>query len=170
MDKKELREKNIKLRKQLDIKKASKVIVNKILSFKPFLSAKNILIYYPLKYEINLLELLKIKDKNFYLPKVRGEDLLICPYSNNLKKSDFGVMEPCVDELKNISLIEFALVPCLSVDKKLNRLGYGKGFYDRLFSKPDFRALKVAVICKELIVENIDADEFDKKVDFIISD
>lgn len=170
MDKKQLREKNIELRKKLDKNRASKVIVSKILNFEPFLSAKNILIYYSLKYEIDLLELLKIKDKKFYLPKVKGEDLLICPYSDNLEKSDFGVMEPCIDELKDISIIDLAFVPCLSVDKNLNRLGYGKGFYDRLFSKPDFKASKVAVIYKELMVENIKTDKFDKKIDFIISD
>ena len=170
MNKKLLREKNLELRKKLNKKEASNIIVNKTLNFEPFLSAKNILIYYPLKYEIDLLELLKIKNKNFYLPKVQNDELLICPYSGNLKKSDFGVMEPCEDNLKDISLIDIAFIPALAYDIEFNRLGYGKGFYDRLFAKKEFRALKIGVNYKELIIEKIDTNNFDKKVDFIITD
>ena len=70
MDKNLIRNNNKLLRKQLDIKKASDAILSKIYSLKEFLAAKNVLIFYPLKYEINLLPLLDYKEKNFFLPKV----------------------------------------------------------------------------------------------------
>ncbi len=171
MDKNLIRNKNKLLRKQLDIKKASDVILSKIYSLKEFSAAKNVLIFYPLKYEINLLPLLNFKDKNFYLPKVDGENLLICPYSTNLKKSGFNVMEPddnivCDD----LSIIDLSFIPALAVDKNMNRIGYGKGYYDRLFSESEFRAKKIVVINKELVVSKIDADKYDKKIDFYITD
>ena len=170
MDKNKLREKNKNLRKTLDRISASNCITGKILEFEPFLRAKNVLIYHPLKYEIDLLELVKIKDKNFYLPKVYKDKLIICPYSCKLQKSSFGVMEPCDGVLEDISLIDIAFIPCLAIDKNLNRLGYGKGYYDRLFTGKEFKALKVAVIYKELLVDVIQTEACDKKVDFVITD
>ena len=171
MDKNLIRNKHKLLRKQLDIKQASDIILSKIYSLKEFLAAKNVLIFYPLKYEINLLPLLNFKDKNFYLPKVEGENLLICPYSTNLKKSSFNVMEPVENtNCSDLSIIDLAFIPALAVDKNMNRIGYGKGYYDRLFSKPEFKAKKIVVINKELVVSLIETDIFDKKIDFYITD
>lgn len=80
MNKFELRKINSLLRKSLNQVEASEKIVLKIKSLSDFLNAKNILIFYPLKFEINLLELLKVEGKNFYLPKVKEDYLEICPY------------------------------------------------------------------------------------------
>lgn len=171
MDKNLIRNNNKLLRKQLDIKKASDAILSKIYSLKEFLAAKNVLIFYPLKYEINLLPLLDYKEKNFFLPKVDGDNLLICPYSNNLKKSSFNVMEPDDGKIcSDLSIIDLAFIPALAVDKNMNRIGYGKGYYDRLFLNSNFRAKKVVVINKELVVPLIEAQNFDKKIDFYITD
>lgn len=170
MDKNLLRKKNLNLRKTLDCNLASSLIVAKILSSEFFLNSKNVLIFYPMKFEINLLELLKVEDKNFYLPRVFGKELLICPYTENLKKSPFGVMEPLTEPVCDISVIDTAFIPCLAIDKNLNRIGYGKGFYDRLFSDSRFSAKKIAVLYKELVVNKINTDKFDRKVDFLITD
>lgn len=170
MDKETLRNKNKLLRKNLDIQKASDLIVSKILCFDAFLRAKNVLIFYPLRHEVNLLKLMNIKNKIFYLPKTDKNNLLICPYSDELKMSNFKVMEPCTKPVSNLSVIDIAFVPALAVDKKLNRLGYGKGYYDRLFAHPDFKALKVGVLFKELVVDSIEADNFDVPLDFLITD
>ena len=170
MNKEKLREKNRLLRKELNIEEASSCIVSKILDFDAFLRAKNVLIFYPLKYEVNLLELLNVKNKNFYLPKICEDNLLICPYSEKLKISNFKVMEPCTNPIPDLSIIDVAFIPALAVDKKLNRLGYGKGYYDRLFTNPNFKAQKVGVLFKELVVDEINIDVFDVPLDFLITD
>lgn len=170
MNKRFLRERNKLLRKNLDIKKISSIIVSKIKNFDIFLNANNILIFYPMKYEINLLDLLDFKDKFFYLPKVNKNDLLICPYSLNLAKSNFGVMEPKDNIFFDISKIDVVFTPCLCVDKNLNRIGYGMGYYDRLFQNPNFRAYKVGVLPKELMVDEIKNETFDIPLDFLITD
>lgn len=169
MDKNYLRKHNLALRKNLNQSVASNKIVSKILLSGEFLSAENILIFYPLKYEINLLKLLNCKEKSFYLPKVKGDYLQICPYKGNLIKGAFNIMEPDGCPV-NPSCIDLAYIPSLAVDKNLNRLGYGKGYYDRLFSDTSFKAGKIAVINKELVVDKIDVSEFDIKVDGYITD
>lgn len=169
MNKFELRKINSLLRKSLNQVEASEKIVLKIKSLSDFLNAKNILIFYPLKFEINLLELLKVEGKNFYLPKVKEDYLEICPYGGELIKGAFNIMEPLTKPVLP-SVIDLAFVPALAADKDLNRLGYGKGYYDRLFSNPLFVAKKIAVINKELVVDKVPTDNFDIKVDAIITD
>lgn len=170
MEKTILRKKALELRKTLNAGAASLKIVEKIQKNNSFLNSKNVLLFYPLKTEIDLLSLLKNEDKNFYLPRVKGLELEICKFSKNLKKSSFGVLEPVGEAISDISIIDLAFIPCLAIDKKLNRLGYGCGFYDRLFSNDKFRATKIAVLYKELVVDEILTDEFDKKVDCLITD
>ena len=68
MKKKELRITAKEIRKSLDIATVSKNIVAKILELDIYKSAKNVMIFYPLKDEIDLLKLAEDNDKNFYLP------------------------------------------------------------------------------------------------------
>lgn len=170
MNKDHIRQKNLAIRKTLNQDIASSVIVSKILSLEEFCLAKNVLIFHPLKSEINLLPLLKISGKNFYLPKVSGDNLLICPYTGELEKGSFGIFEPKTEPILDLSNIEVAFIPCLAIDKNLNRIGYGKGYYDRLFLRKDFFAKKIAVINKELMTDEIDVDKFDIKVDSYVTD
>ncbi len=170
MDKCLIRDKNRILRRKLNQKEASRIIVSKILNSDFFIKSKNILLFYPMKYEINLLGLMNDKNKNFFLPKVFKDELLICPYGDNLKESNFKVMEPETEPIEDISIIDTAFIPCLAADKELNRIGYGKGFYDRLLSRENFHAKKIAVINKELLADKIDVNKNDRKVDLIITD
>ena len=59
------------IRKTLDIARLSENASEKIRQTELYKNVKNVLIFYPMRYEINLLELLK-DNKNFYLPKVCG--------------------------------------------------------------------------------------------------
>ena len=54
-------------------------------------------------------------------------------YLDPLKVNNFGMLEPCL--AKKPLVPDFMLVPLLAFDKNNNRLGYGKGFYDRFLNK-----------------------------------
>jgi 5-formyltetrahydrofolate cyclo-ligase len=107
-------------------------------------------------------------NKNFYLPKVDGEELLVCPYVNDLQKSHFGIYEPCSKPV-NAEILDLVIVPALMCDKNGYRLGYGGGFYDRFINKYGQNFKTLCPVPKELFVENLSVDKFDKKVDFIIT-
>ena len=81
--KSDLRKKAKCIRKSLSIAEKSTIAIEKIRENTLYIPAKNVLIYYPLRYELNLLALLD-DEKNFYLPRVCGENLQICPF----KKGD----------------------------------------------------------------------------------
>ena len=120
-----------------------------------------------MKFEINLLELM-VDDKNFYLPKVCGDDLKICSFKigDELIKSEFNVCEPCSNPIDPQSL-DLIIVPALMADKNNYRLGYGGGFYDRFLANYN-NIPTILPIAKELLIDNLPHEKFDIKVDYII--
>lgn len=155
------------IRKSLDIAYISELITQNIRQSDTYKKAKNIMIYYPLNGEISLLSLLN-DNKNFYLPRVKDSELEVCPYNigDNLEISEFKVKEP-ICEAVDKNILDIVYVPALAVDENLNRLGYGKGYYDRFFNS--LKALKIAVIPSELVFRQIPTDEYDKKCDGFIT-
>ena len=156
------------IRKTLNLADISKNITAKIRGNDIYKNAENVMLFYPTKYEISLLDLLNDK-KNFYLPKVYNDEILVCPYSkdDSLEVSQFNIKEPCTNPVKAEHL-ELAIVPALVVDKKGYRLGYGGGFYDRFLSK--FPIKTIVPISHELIVEKLPVEKFDIKIDVVITD
>ena len=165
--KSDLRKKAKCIRKSLSIAEKSTIAIKKIRENTLYIPAKNVLIYYPLRYELNLLALLD-DEKNFYLPRVCGENLQICPFKkgDKLVASSFNICEPCSNSI-NPRNLDLVVVPALMADKSGFRLGYGGGFYDRFLVENN--AVKTILpIAKELIVEELPHEEFDIKIDEII--
>lgn len=169
--KKDLRKKAKEIRNSLDMEKLSEKIVKNILNFELYQKAKNVMIFYPIDNEVNLLALLKDPCKNFYLPKVQGNELLVCPYKigDELTLSRFKTEEPITAPV-DTNVLDLIFVPALMADKTLNRLGYGGGFYDRFLSKNAKNATKIVAIPNTLIIDEIPPDDYDERVDFLISD
>lgn len=169
MDKSKLRKIIKEQRKQLNIETLSKIIRAKIQKHDAYKLSKNIMLYYPLKYELNLLSLMADCDeKNFYFPKVEGEKLLVCPKCDEFLLSSLKINEPCSNPVSP-GVLDLIIVPALAVDCENYRLGYGGGFYDR-FLKTAPRAKTLTPICSEFILKSIPHDNFDVKIDFIVSE
>lgn len=170
MDKKtDLRTRAKDIRKTLSICQISEKLTQMIQGHKAYIEAKHIMLYYPTKYEMNFLRLLK-DNKEFYFPRVKGNDLLICPYANGDKfvKSCFNILEPCTNPVE-VEILDLIIVPALLVDKQGYRLGYGGGYYDRLLARFKGNIKTLCAVPEELIVNSLPKDEFDIPIDFIIS-
>lgn len=156
----------------------SKKIASVFLNTKQYLKSNNILIFYPFRSEIDTVPIIRkaISDgKKIILPKVAGKGLklfYVDEISAQLKSGKYGIMEPsenlCV--AAEISRIDLAVVPGVCFDRKMNRLGYGGGFYDRLLPKLPEKAKKIALCFQVQIVERIPVEEHDNKVDIIITE
>lgn len=150
------------------IDKISKQIVQNILNSDIFKRVKNVMLFYPLKGEINLLKLLECGDKNFYFPRCSGDELLVCPHCNDYKKNKYSIPEPLSEPLNTLDVLDIILTPALCVDKNLYRLGYGAGYYDRFFKNEKIRALKIIPISENFLCEKIPADEYDIPCDMAV--
>lgn len=170
MDKKNLRKKAKEIRSSLDIKNISEKIIANIMNFEPYQRARHIMLFYPLEHEIDLRKLLSDNSKIFYLPKVKGDNLLVCPYNvqDILTTSKFNTKEPLSEPIEDTSILDIVFVPALMSDKHKNRLGYGGGFYDRFLSKQNPKTLKIVAIPSKLIINEIPPDTFDEKIDVTI--
>ncbi len=154
------------IRKGLDIAKISLELCQKIKLCDAYMEAKNVLIFYPLKYEVNLLQLLDDR-KKFYLPRINNGNLDICQYKigDTLQISSFKTLEPNTEAMP-INILDLIIVPALAADKNNFRLGYGKGYYDRLLAKTSITT--ILPIAKELVFEKIPIEPHDKPVDILI--
>lgn len=168
-EKKKLRKLAKEIRKTLDIPAVSSVLAAKICSHEAYISAKNVMLYYPVGSEYNFLQLLDDDSKNFYFPKVCAENLLVCPYSKDsgFVKSPLNIMEPCSEPVPT-SALDLIIVPALMADKNGYRLGYGGGFYDRFI--PQTKAKTICAISSKLCTDSMPATKDDIPVDFVITD
>lgn len=167
-DKQHLRKWAKEIRSNLNIADLSLELIHKLIQTEEYKQSKNVMIFYPLKDEVNLLSLINDRTKTFFLPKIEGENLLCCKFDRNteLCESCFHTMEPVETNIFNPDLV---IIPALAVDKNNYRLGYGKGYYDRYLSNSKHTPKTIVCIPKELIVKTIFPNEFDIPVNKIIT-
>ena len=129
-------------------------------------------IYWPLKDEVDLREL----RKNFplALPKCnlrKRIDFYIWDDTPLIKDQE-GIFAPSNSDLLNSRQISYIFVPCLSVDKKLNRLGYGGGYYDKLRANKDWRLIPcIGVLTNKCVSKSfLTKDNWDIPLNGFITD
>lgn len=136
-----------------------------------FETVLRILLYHALPDEVDTGLMLSrwSKKKQLYLPIVNGDNLIVSPYDPRfLKQGAFGIWEPGNTRETDPGSIDWIIVPGVAFDKKLNRLGRGKGYYDKLLAQSS--ATKIG-ICYELqLFDEIPAEPHDIKMDFIITE
>ena len=129
----------IRERKHLKTKKFNFNLIFKIIK-KHFKNKKIIIAgYFPSNYEVDVLKFLKEASKRKFkivLPVIKASNNMcfkLWPFKEPLYINKFGILEP-KDSKKEI-VPDLILVPLLAFDSHLNRLGYGKGYYDRSLAK-----------------------------------
>lgn len=124
--------------------KAATAVFRQVISQPFFKQAQSIAFYMPTRGELSpqpiLLHALKQK-KAVYLPVIQANPTRLAFYryrpQQTLNKNNFGILEPRCNAHNHIAPLALDLVffPLVAFDKKGNRLGMGKGYYDRTFQK-----------------------------------
>jgi 5-formyltetrahydrofolate cyclo-ligase len=134
-----------------------------------FVQAKNILLYWSLPDELPTHTVVEkwATDKQILLPSVKGENLVIKKYSGlqTLKKGAFGIEEP-LEIFDWQSPIDLVIVPGVAFDKNKNRLGRGKGYYDRFLKNIDAPKIGVGFDCQ--LIEKIPVEKFDVPMNKVV--
>ena len=175
MKKTQIRKKILKKRKYFtdkDIKiNFSKLI--KLLNLE--ISSKKIGIYYPVGSEastIRLIENLRKKKYIISLPVLEKNFIMSFYEWNNkspLKINNYGIPEPL--KLKKI-IPSILIIPIVAFDTKLNRLGYGGGFYDRFINKTEKtkKILKIGLALSCQKINKVPINKYDKKMNYIFTE
>lgn len=120
-----------------------------------------------------ILNILSGKDKHIVISKSNfetGEMInFLLTDSTIIKKNPYNIPEP-VDgiEISN-DKIEVVFIPLLAFDKKGNRVGYGKGFYDRFLATCKPETIKIGLSFFEAEAEITDVFESDVRLDYCVT-
>ena len=130
--------KRLKTQKEEDRNRKSKLIKDKLLRNKVFKEAKVVMFYIAFGGEVNTEEMIreaKKIGKLICVPIFRKDKEIMQPAMfvdhAKLKKGPYGVLEPATETLVEPEDLDLIVVPGLAFDKGGNRLGRGKGCYDR---------------------------------------
>lgn len=181
----DLKEQKKAIRKEMRAKKSllpdnvrsslSLKIAEKLLAMDEIANAGTILLYASLPDEVDTESLLRRLsdrregDKRIILPVVEGEYLLLKEYIPEEMETGYcNISEPGGDESTDPSEIDLAIIPGVAFDSNCNRMGRGKGFYDRLL--PFLKCRKIGLGFNFQIVPQVPCEEFDKPLDMVITD
>ena len=175
MLKSQIRKKILKIRENTNIKNI-KIDFNKIIKLfkKEKITKKNIGGYYPVNFELDDLGILKeLEKKNFNisLPKIKKNfdmDFYKWSFNEPLKINKYGIPEP---DSKMLVYPDILLIPLVAFDKRLNRLGYGGGYYDRFIERlvKKKKIVKIGLALSFQKINNVPINKYDQKLDYIVT-
>ena len=118
-----------------------------------------------------IVNLLFMKNKRVFVPKILGKDLLNIEIDNNTNYSlnQLGIREPISSNQKDANLLEVIFVPLLIFDKLGHRVGYGGGYYDKFLENIKDDVLKIGLSLFDPIDEIQDIEKHDISMDYIIT-
>jgi 5-formyltetrahydrofolate cyclo-ligase len=180
MNKRDLRKKRKKERQKLsplEIEEKSLLVANQLLSldiwentyFHIFLSIEE-------HNEVNtefILNILQAKDKEIVISKsdfvTTSMTHFLLTDNTKIKKNEYNIPEPLNGLNVPVEMIDVVFVPLLAYDKQGNRVGYGKGFYDKFLSecKPNVVKIGLSFFEPEELIEGV--FENDVKLDFCVN-
>ena len=138
-----------------------------------FIMADRVLMYNSLPDELSTRRFLDKWQgrKHMYLPRVNGVDLDILPYDRTRTHlGAFRIEEPDGTDTTDVSEIDLIIVPAVAYDSAGNRVGRGRGYYDRLLSRS--RAMTIGVAYDfQLLADGdmIETDPTDVPVHYVIT-
>lgn len=177
-DKKELRS-YIKIKRKSVENKAEKdsLVAQNLLSLDEIKKADTILCYISLDDEICTDEIVRVlldSGKSVGAPYCIDNngnmDFYYITDFDDLRIRSFGVREPVIEKCKKVTSFDNTIIilPGLCFDSNGNRLGYGKGYYDRFLQIHSL--ISVGLCYNSLIVKKVPTDMYDKKADIIVTE
>ncbi len=161
-----------------EVREKSNAIKNRLFEMKLFRNSQTILFYVSYDAEVYTHHMIKESielGKNVVVPKSVTQDnsLILSKLKSwdDLKIGAYNILEPKKETIKEVDVesIDLILVPGVVFDEKGNRIGHGKGYYDRLLNKSKNTShVGLAFECQ--LVESVPIDRHDLPVHIIITE
>ena len=145
----------------------SQSLMKQIIALPAFQQAKVIGLYSPIKNEPDLRPLVN-QGKQVLLPKVVGDSLIYGQWkqTDTLIKSPLNILEPTTNKDES-HLLDLLIIPGVAFDRFGNRLGFGKGYFDRYLSTK--RPPLVIGVCYPFqLQKQLQVTQEDMKVDLVL--
>jgi len=179
----DIRKEILDIRNNLDINEAvnkSSIIIDKLKNTDEYKNSTNIMVYMDFKNEVNtkiFIQEALSEGKKIIIPYTDMKNIEIIPVEikdfSDLVMCKFGYLEPKKEKIDNpydVKLIDLVVVPGVVFDKNKNRVGFGKGYYDRLLINRKNSCKAVALAYEFQVLEEVPANEHDIKMDMIITE
>ena len=184
MEKNELRKELIARRAALSVDEVvsgSQGALELIRSLHEWKSAKEVLIYWPIKGELDVRPLISElwdRGSTVLMPRCRpdaaGEmDIACATCEDELKPGPFSIMEPDSDSCPPVDMCcpDLAIIPGVCFDRQGYRLGFGGGYYDRLLASDDMRGtLTIGLGYTFQLVDELPTEPWDKAVNMVCTE
>jgi 5-formyltetrahydrofolate cyclo-ligase len=153
---------------------------NLLLGQPEYARAESIMIYLSMPQEVDTaaIAVRAWEDlKRVLAPRVAWEQRRMHPVeihslaSSTTEQDGVGIRQPPSDgQVLPVSEIDLIIVPGLGFDESGNRLGRGRGFYDRFLGHRDFRGIACALAFEEQVLPQVPSEALDVKVDMLVTD
>ncbi len=167
-----IKEMRLALKKE-EVMECSKACVSKVLQFPELIEAKTVCVYMPTGNEIDTTEIIrycKENGKRLAAPRVNGDTMEFYYFTDetDMEQGAYDIWEPIGTEAveDEESLV---IMPGVAFDLSCNRIGYGKGYYDRYLSAHP-RMKKVALAYDFQIVGRIKREVHDVRPDVVVTE
>lgn len=156
----------------------SRLIQSRVLQFALYLVSRSVALYSPIQNEVGTDE---IRDhafkegKKVFFPRVGQTNtlkLIQVGSRAELKVGPLGILEPTGEKQLSDRDVDglVVFVPGVVFDSKGNRLGRGRGWYDRVLRRLDGKATTVALAYEFQVVDDVPAEEWDQKVHYVVTE
>lgn len=161
----------------IEVEKKSERIINRVLDSDEFKQAKTVHTYLSIKDKNEVRTFSFITScfnykKTVVVPRIVGDGVMEhieLKSLDDLEVNDWGVPEPNSNVSVSVEEIDLVIVPMVAGDYSKNRLGYGKGFYDRFLDKS--KAVKMGLLFDCQLYENkLPVESFDIPLDILITE
>lgn len=146
-------------------------VINIVRSYK----TKKILAFYPFRNEVNIVPIFSVllsEGYELYFPKTIGNSMYfirVTDLEKDFSIGNFGIFEPIGDVELEPSEDMICITPGLVFDKACNRLGFGRGFYDRFFAS-NIDMTKIGLAYDFQLIDSIDVLPHDVALDYVITE
>ena len=152
----------------------SDAILHRLEELPLFREARVVLLYWSMSDEVQTHRFVErwYREKTVLLPCVDGDELRLRRYTGPdcmVEGPQFGISEPTGPEWTDLAAVDLIVVPGVAFDRQGNRMGRGRGFYDRLL-KSTPNAVKCGVAFDFQLLDEIPTEPHDVKMDFVSSE
>ncbi|MEK6777495.1 MAG: 5-formyltetrahydrofolate cyclo-ligase [bacterium] len=183
MDKATLRKEILQKRETLtreERREKSAMIMERLLALPEYQAARSVFIYADFRSEVMTRDLIAhaikhgkrvlasrtlVSEKRLALADILDPERDLVPGYMGIPEPRDGIFRdiPCEE-------VDLVLTPCVGYDEKGNRLGYGAGYYDRLFESMREDAIRIGLAFEVQIALDIPSENHDVKIPIIVTE